>query len=385
MTKDERRKQMTEIENTHPQNITDPEEDTIDLIALAKTLWKGRKTVIWTVATFTILGVFVARFSPVEYEAKTILLPQVQMGTSGRSSLGSLAALAGVNINVMQGASELSPRVYPQIVQSIPFQRSLMYTPISWNGVDNPVNMIDYLKEFNKPSPLSIAKKYTIGLPRVLLGLFKGKTEEENVSESHIASIISLNPKEQSMRGVLAGCLNVDLSSQDGSITLSAKASGAIAAAQIVEKSQALLQEMVTEYKIEKASQNLAFVEDLYMEKKKEFEETQMRLADFRDRNLNLNSAKAKTEEERLQSEYQLALTVFSGLAQQLESSKIKLKEDTPIFSVIEPVSIPTQQSKPNKKMIVIIWIFLGGIVGVGWVFGKQFLKEIRQKWSNQE
>ncbi len=187
------------------------------------------------------------------------------------------------------------------------------------------------------------------------------------------------------MRKMLSGCLSVELNSKEGYITLSAKSSEAIAAAQIVQKSQILLQKMVTEYKIEKASQDLAFVEELYKEKKMEFEGTQMQLAKFRDKNLNLNSAMAKTEEEKLQSEYQLAFAVFSEVAKQRENAKIQVNKDAPVFSVIEPVSIPTERSKPNKKMILIIWIFLGGIIGVGWVFGRQFLQEVRRKWSNAD
>jgi LPS O-antigen subunit length determinant protein (WzzB/FepE family) len=32
--------------------------------------------------------------------------------------------------------------------------------------------------------------------------------------------------------------------------------------------------------------------------------------------------------------------------------------------------------------MIVFIWIFLGGILGVGIVFGREFLGDIKSKWN---
>jgi hypothetical protein len=48
----------------------------------------------------------------------------------------------------------------------------------------------------------------------------------------------------------------------------------------------------------------------------------------------------------------------------------------------VEPVTVPSEKSEPKKAMIVAIWLFLGGIIGVGIVFGKDYLKEIKQKWT---
>ena len=103
-------------------------------------------------------------------------------------------------------------------------------------------------------------------------------------------------------------------------------------------------------------------------------------MANFRDQNHNLESAKAKTEEEKLQSEYQLAFSVYSEVAKQLENAKIKIKEDTPIFSIIEPVSIPNEKSKPKKVVIMVIWFFIGGILGVGYVFGNPYFNDLLNK-----
>ena len=41
-----------------------------------------------------------------------------------------------------------------------------------------------------------------------------------------------------------------------------------------------------------------------------------------------------------------------------------------------------TEKSKPKKSIIVAIWFFIGGVIGVGGVFGKLYLKEFRKKWA---
>ncbi|MDP2114554.1 MAG: GNVR domain-containing protein, partial [Bacteroidota bacterium] len=90
----------------------------------------------------------------------------------------------------------------------------------------------------------------------------------------------------------------------------------------------------------------------------------------------------SQIETDRIQTRYTIAYTVFQDLAKQLEQAKIQVKKDTPVFTIIEPVTVPTEKSKPKKAMIVFIWIFLGGILGVGIVFGREFLGDIKSKWN---
>lgn len=157
------------------------------------------------------------------------------------------------------------------------------------------------------------------------------------------------------------------------------------AAAQMVQKAQVLLQDAITDFKIQKAKDQLAFVGERYAEKEKEANLAQQKLANFRDRNKNVSTAKAQTELERLTAEYNLVYGVYSELAKQLETQKIQVKENTPVFTVIEPVSVPIQKSKPKRAMILVIWTFLGGIVGVGMVFGKEFLGSIKEQWTKED
>ena len=93
----------------------------------------------------------------------------------------------------------------------------------------------------------------------------------------------------------------------------------------------------------------------------------------------------AQTQMERLQSEFTMASSVYTELAKQMETQKIQVKEDTPVFTIIEPVAVPLDKSKPKRPMILIIWTFLGGIVGVGMVFGKEFLGSVRKQWQGEE
>ena len=70
--------------------------DRVDLIALMKNIWLGRRIVLITFGLFVVLGVLIAMLSPVKYRAGAVLLPQVE-DQRDLGQLGGLASLAGVD------------------------------------------------------------------------------------------------------------------------------------------------------------------------------------------------------------------------------------------------------------------------------------------------
>ncbi len=354
---------MKSDEYTHTDPTT---EDQIDVIALIKTLWKDRKTILLFGGIFSIIGLFVAFSSPNVYTASTIMVPQGQSKSGSFGGLGGLAAMAGINFGEMGSSSQdLSPAVYPEIVKSYPFQKEIIHIPLKWNSFNEPISLYEYSKKNNKPNALSLIKKYTIGLPGIVRSLFTiGSGQIEEVDKVH-DSLFSITASERVLCDALTNTLTLNVNLKNGYMVLSALGQEPLMTAQLAVNAQKLLQKKVTEFRIDKAKRNLAFIQERYNEKRLDFETSQDRLARFRDRNLYMSSNMAKNEEERLQSEYQLAFSVYAELAKQLETSKIKIKEETPVFSIIQPVSVPTIRTKPKKSQIVMIYIFIGGILGL--------------------
>ncbi len=356
-------------------------DDEIDIIGLTKTIWKGRKIVFLTTLICGIIGFLIAIYSSKEFVATTIMVPSGNDAASKLSSLnglGGLAAMAGININSSTG-NDLSPVVYPQIVSSLPFLLELMNTPIDFKDLKTATTFSDYYSEVQKPN---LIIKYTLGLPSVILTAIKGKeTKKPIINENK--KIIELTEKQIKVLYVLEQLITLDVSLKEGYLTLSARMPEARASAQMAQHAQELLQQYITEFKIKKANSNLEFIQQRYDETKQKFESAQQRLATFRDRNRNMSLATAKTEEERLLSQYNLIYSIYSELAKQLEQAKIQVKQDTPVFTIIEPVSVPKKKSKPNRPFILVFWIFLGGVIGIGNVFGKSYIIKLRNQWND--
>jgi len=238
---------------------------------------------------------------------------------------------------------------------------------------------LDYYtgEEYRKFSLLGTIKKYTIGLPGLILGALSKEEATPGLPDSASSGIQSLSKEEDDCMKILANLVTLTVNDKEGYITLSASMPEPVAAAQLAYKVQVLLQKYVTEFKIEKARANLEFIEERYADAKSEFERKQEELAEFRDANRNFASAVAKTTEERLSNEYAVVLGVYSELAKQREQANIQVKEDTPIFAVVEPVTVPTERSKPKRALICVAFTFLGGFCGVGLVLVLPFLAQV--------
>jgi uncharacterized protein involved in exopolysaccharide biosynthesis len=355
--------------------------DEIDLIQVAHTLWSGRRTIIKTMAIFAVLGVIFALTSPTEYTASTTIVPQLSDGQSRMGGLSGLAAMAGINLN-MGGTSEITPTVYPEIISSVPFQLELMETPLKFKDIEQPVSLYEYYTNYSKPTLTGTVMKYTVGLPSVINKAIKGSSTDEQVTSVN-KNPLQLTQKQRRVQAKLKNLATIEYNNKDGYVILTCHMPEALPAAQLTQSAQELLQKYITEFKIQKARANFEFIEKRYNEIKGQYEEAQNALAAFQDRNRNMSSAIAQTELIRLKDNYNLAYEVYSELAKQLEQARIQVKEDTPVFTIIKPVSVPLERSKPKRAMLLFIWVFLGTIIGIGIIFGQQYWTPFKNHWIN--
>lgn len=370
--------------NNSQQKHSIPEEDEIDLIALAKTIWKGRKTILKTTLIFMGIGLFIAIFSEKEYTASTTMIPQTSEGIKIGGNLSGLAAMAGINLGSMGGDAGISPALYPQIVNSIPFQKELLNTQLTIKGQSEQISFAAYYKNVYSPSLFGFIKKYTFDLPNTISKVFKEEQKVPNyITKDEINTLLSISDEEKELIEILSDQLKLEVNDRDGYVALSIKMPEPIASAELTKKTQELLQKYIISFKIKKSLDQLEFIENRYIEKKKEFEDIQQNLAQFRDQNQNVYSALAKTKLERLKVEYDLTYGVYDELAKQLETQRIQVKEDTPVFTIIKPVVIPIEKSRPKRILIVSGFIFLGVFFGIFKITIEEVISKIQQRWRD--
>jgi len=364
----------------------DRAEDEIDLIEIVAKLWTKRYFIIKTTTIFVIIGLFIAIFTPNEYTATTTLVPQTGEKRVG-GNLSGLAAMAGINIGSISSGEILSPSIYPKILNNINFQKELIYSKYTFKNASESITYYEYLtySKYRSFNIIQTLRKITIGLPGLITGALKKDPKETSDSLLLITKAIDrLTIKESKIIKNVFQNLNLNLNVKEGYITLSYKSEEPRVSAEVVLVAQALLQKYITEFKIEKVRSNLEFVEKSYEEARDNFENKQAELARFRDANKSLSSAMARTQEEKLTSEYNLLLGIYTEIAKQKEQAKIAVTETTPILTVIEPVTIPTEKSGPSRVIIIIGFIFLGIMSAMGWILGWPNIKLIIEKISQK-
>jgi uncharacterized protein involved in exopolysaccharide biosynthesis len=373
------------MEQENKPIIADNNSDEIDITEILKKLWVKRSFIIKLTVAFLLLGLFVALFSPVQYTSTCTVVPQGSR--SGGSILGSVAAIMGVNLGTaMMTEGTLSPAMYPEIIKSVPFTREIMKTEViveKSNG--QPITLYDYYtdKQYRDFNLLGAIKKYTIGLPGVLIGAIRGDKEPETVESSLIGdsnTVFKLTEEEKRVYDAIQGAVQINPNSKDGYVTIGYVFPEAKVAAQVTDKIYRTLEEYVSQFKSEKLNDNLEFVEISYETARTDFLNAQDRLTAFQDANRVLSTASARSMETRLRNEYDIAFTIYRELATQREQAKIAVKENQTILTLVNPPVVPHEKSAPRRSIIIIGFLFLGVVVAVGWVLAAPSLQAVREE-----
>jgi uncharacterized protein involved in exopolysaccharide biosynthesis len=366
--------------------IVENNSDEIDITEILKRFWIKRGFILKLTAIFLLIGLFIALFSPVQYTSTCTVVPQTG-NRSGSSNLSSVAAIMGVNLGTaMMTEGTLSPNIYPEIIKSVPFTREIMKTEViveKSNG--QPITLYDYYadKQYREFNLLGAIKKYTIGLPGVIISAIRGGNQSAIVETSPVVdstNVFNLSAKERRVYNAIQGAIQINLNSREGSVTLGYTFPEPKVAAEVTDKIYNTLEEYVSQFKSEKLNDNLEFIEKSYETAREDFLNAQDRLSSFQDANRGLTTASARSMEARLRNEYDIAYTIYRELATQREQAKIAVKENQTILTLVNPPVVPHEKSAPRRSIIIIGFLFLGVVVAVGWVLAAPSLQAVREE-----
>ena len=335
--------------------------DEIDLVELLKKLWKARRFILVFSFALSFVGVSVALLSPISYKAEVTFVPQTG-DAKAPGGVSNLAALAGINLNADMG-SEIPANLYPTLVGSEHYKLKLLKTKVESQKLQKTVTLEEYLLEMKRGRLFDFLKRE--------------KTQESNIKAPK--DILSLDKKTYGLMLTLGDIVSIDVNEKEGFVSLSVhKIPEATVVAQVTKSATELLQEMIIDYKVQNARKDLNFIQSQFKEKEYAFLKVQEELAFFDDSNKNIATALLQSKRQKIQTRYDLAFAVYKELAQQREQALLQVSKDTPIFSILRPVSVPNERDAPKRSLIVIIYGLLGGVLSCGWVLIKDPLKNIQ-------
>ena len=222
-----------------------------------------------------------------------------------------------------------------------------------------------------------------MGLPgKAIGGVMSLFTEKRDVNAKEW-NVFQLTKQQFSFISQLSNLIVVLEEKKSNVILVDVKMQDPMVSAQVADSVVSKLESYMINYKTEKSRNDLDYALKLYNEAQERYFEIQKQYAQYDDANKNVVSAKYAIEKGRLQNEMTLAFSVYNGLAQQVEMAKAKVQQDTPVITVLEPAKVSLQASRPNKKLIIVlfsslIFILSGIFVIVEYLFSpKRFNIEL--------
>lgn len=340
------------------------EEQEIDLIELAQYLWKERKLLIKACGIAIIVGLVVAFSIPKEYTTTVKLAPETEDASKKMSSLGGLAAMAGINLNSSMGSDAISPDLYPDVVQSTPFLLELFPVEVTNKKGTLTTSLYDYMDEHQK----SAWWGYIVSAPFKALGAVMSLFSDEEESSNKLNPFHLTKDQEEVLKS-LQERVSVSVDKKTLVITASVQMQDPIISANMTQVVLEKLQSYITDYRTQKVKKDLAFTEKVFGEAREAYYKAQQAYATFEDANRNIISSSYRTEQERLKNEMTLTFNVYNTLAQKMEQDKLRVQEQTPVYTVIEPASVPLKASSPKKSLILVGFVFLALFGTVGYLF----------------
>lgn len=367
---------MTENKNYQQPDIQEPENDeiTIDWMEILRKIIAIRKTLYKAAGVGLILGIIIALSIPKQYTVTVTLSPEMGSDTKVSSGLASLASSFLGGAATSSSTDALNATLAPDIVTSTPFILELFDTKVQTLDGKLDTTLVAYLDEQKHPwwGYIKAAPDMAIG---VIKSLFSEKTDTVSV----------LNPfqltKEESKKVEgLRKALTAEVDKKTAMTTLTVTMQDPKVTAIVADSVVAKLQQYIIDYRIKKAKEDCAYLEQLYKERQQEYYEAQSKYAHYFDSNRNIALQSVRAEQERLQNDMNLAYQVYSQVAQQLQIARAKIQEEKPVFAVVEPATVPLLPSGTSRKVIIIGTIFfIITYISIWKLVGKNYWGKIKE------
>jgi hypothetical protein len=277
------------------------------------------------------------------------------------------------------GREAVYPGLYPDVVSSVPFALDLSEVVLP-TGIKDEETMT--LKQILGKHTSRPWWSVIMGFPSRIAAMFdnsadvepKLSTKASVASDSVVEDInfyqpnsLQLSKSQMGLVGLVNSRVSVAVDQKTQLINITVTMQDALAAASLADTVANRLTRFVTAYRTNKARHDLVFAKQINQEAQQRYYDAQRAYAKALDRNQGIVLRSASIELERLQNEAALAYNLYNSTSQQVQVAEVKVQESTPVFTVMQPAVVPFKAAKPNVKMIIAGFAFLGIMGALGY------------------
>jgi uncharacterized protein involved in exopolysaccharide biosynthesis len=336
---------------------------TLQLSQLWPFLLKGKWVVLLLVSIFALIGLYDGFTTPREYESLGKILPELQSkGGGGLGRFASLAGLAGINLENLGSTEAVRPDLYPNVLQSTPFMLYIMNQQVYDKDTKQQVTLAEFMKRNGKRN------ETTLGRLRKYLLSFLNTSSAPAASGSGGSTtgpqLLALSLEQEEMMKDLLKRIECLMDKKTGIITIRVTMRDPIVSASIAQKSIDYVTKYVISYRVEKIQKDVDFYEKSMILAREKKNKAELAFARFNDQNRSPFFQTPQILQKKLQDEYIVSKSFYDQLVTQLEQTRMRLRDETPVIKVLEPPRVPVRKSKPSRLVILLSYMLIGGLIG---------------------
>jgi uncharacterized protein involved in exopolysaccharide biosynthesis len=333
------------------------EESSIDFGAIWQAIKKHKMLYAKVLPIAFFIAIVIGFSIPKTYNCKILLAPEMGGKASSTSGLASLASSFGVNIGSGSATGDaITPTVYPDLMNSVDFKTALFPVKVQRKGDKAPMTLYHYYKN-----------EWKYAWWEHFFGLMAPKKQKDTLVNN-----FELTGEQTYIAGLINKNVVCSIDKKTNLITINVTAQDPHVAALLADSVKNRLQDFLTEYRTNKARNDLEYAQKLQKQAKKDYERARQLYVDYMDANQDVVLMAAMQKQTDLENEMQLQYNNYNALNAQVIDAKAKVQEVTPAFTTLQSATVPLDPAGPKKGQIVLIILFLAALFTTAWILYKE-------------
>ena len=352
------------------------ETDVIRLRDILRELRSKKKKFIKPLAIVFVLAAVYIYSQPRYYTTDVKLAPETDQSMPA-GSLSSLASSFGIDMGNFQTSDAITPAVYPNLIEDNGFISKLFDVHVKTRDGKVSTTYYDYMKKHQK-------QPWWGGITDWIFGLLGSSDDGGEAGGDEKFDPYMLSKDDDVLVKTIQTKLNISFDLRNALITIMVTDQDPLVCKTMADSITVILQEMITNYRTNKARIDYAYYKALTDSAYMEYEQALKAYSRYADANTNVILQSHRSKMNDLENDVQLKYTTYTTLSAQLQQAKGKVQERTPAFTTIKGAALPIRPAGPKRMFFIFGMLFLTTVI-TSFVLLKNYLFGIEEKQEERK
>lgn len=347
----------------------------IDIFSIIRIISNSKLKIFFITVICLVIGYFLGLVLPEKYIASSSFIPQ-SPSSNNETNISSQFNLQGFILGSQSNNGNIPPNLYYRILQSESFRKQILDSKIYFQN--DTISYREYLKR-NQSDGYFFAEKL------IFEHINNDVIKPDSIIYNSTNQPIFTSPIEYNFQKIILDRITIEFDRKESIVNITANEKDPLIAAQLVIITEDILKKWITNIELEKSNDELKFIEDQLENTEREFYNAQADYYTFIDKNINLSTNYYSSDLNRLKTKFELLSSLQLELSKKKLQAEIEVNKNTPIFTSLNPVSIPQGKSSPDRKLILLISFFSGLVFSLISIFFNFFYGKILENYINSK